>query len=63
MATDLSELSSVASTLEQLSRRIGSLGEGASRSKEDEVAAELFAVERALASAERRLNRLVERQR
>jgi hypothetical protein len=63
MATDVSELSSISSSLEQLSRRIASLGESAQRSKQEDVAAELFAVERAIASAERRLTRLVERSR
>jgi hypothetical protein len=63
MAADLSELSSVASTLEQLARRIGSLGEQAHAGRQEDLSIELFAVERSLKSAERRLTRLVERRR
>jgi flagellar biosynthesis/type III secretory pathway chaperone len=52
------ELSSIAATLEDLTRRIGSLAEQSGAMNDEESASELFAVERALTSATRRLNRL-----
>ncbi|MGO9560173.1 MAG: hypothetical protein ACLPQS_13825 [Acidimicrobiales bacterium] len=61
MATDLAELSSISSTLDQLARRLGGMGEAAQRVKEEELANELFAVERALSSAQRRLTRMIAR--
>lgn len=63
MATDLAELSSIASSLDQLARRVGTMGEGAREEREEEVASELFAVERAIAAAQRRVTRLVSRSR
>lgn len=63
MAADLAELSSVCSTLDQLARRCASMGEAAQATKDEEVASELFAAERAIEGARRRLNRLVERSR
>ncbi|MGD0083222.1 MAG: hypothetical protein ABSD78_08490 [Acidimicrobiales bacterium] len=59
MPTDLAELSSIASSLDQLTRRIGAIAEQASREKEESVASELFSVERALQGATRRLGRLM----
>jgi hypothetical protein len=56
---DRSELSSIATLLEQLTRRISAMGEAAQGVKEDGLASELFAVERALAGANRRINRLL----
>jgi hypothetical protein len=61
MATDLAELSSISSTLDQLARRVGGMGDAAQSVKEEDVANELFAVERALSSAQRRLARMIER--
>ncbi|MHB1987064.1 MAG: hypothetical protein ACYCSF_03640 [Acidimicrobiales bacterium] len=63
MATDLAELSSLSSTLDQVMGRIAHMGDAARAGKEDELANELFSVERALSSAHRRLARLVERSR
>lgn len=63
MPPDLAELSSIASTLDQLARRLASMGEAASEAKEDDVASELFAMERALSGAERRAGRLLNRKR
>ncbi len=59
MATDFAELSSLSSSLDQIARRVGAMAEEASRDKEESVASELFAVERALQGAFRRLSRLV----
>lgn len=52
------ELSSLASALEDLTRRVGSLAEQAERDRREDEAAELFAVERSLRGAGRRLGRL-----
>ncbi len=59
MQTDLAELSSIASSIEQLTTRLSSIAEQASSVKDEKVATELFAVERALQGAGRRLSRLV----
>ena len=63
MASDLAELSSISSTLEQLIGRLGAMAETARQAREEDVASELFTVERGLASAQRRLSRMVERSR
>jgi len=52
------ELSSLSSALEELTRRIAAIAEGAQARHDDEAATELFAVERALRGAGRRLARL-----
>jgi len=54
----VAELSSVATALEELTRRLGSMAEAADTSKDEETANELFAVERSLRSAQRRLQKL-----
>lgn len=59
MPIDRSELSSLTGLLEQLTVRLGAMAESAQRDKDDLVAKELFAAERSLSSAERRLGRLV----
>jgi hypothetical protein len=59
MGVDLAELSSIASSLDQITARVGSMAEQANRAGEDTVAGELFNVERALQGATRRLQRLV----
>lgn len=61
MPTNSAELSSIASSLEQLSSRVGAMGESAKAEKREDVAGELFAVERSLSSAGRRITRLLER--
>jgi len=53
------ELSSLATALTDLTRRIASLAERAATSHDDEMAGELFAVERSLTAAGRRLDRLM----
>jgi hypothetical protein len=59
MAVDLAELSSIASSLDQMTRRVGRMAEAASAAGEETVAGDLFSVERALQGATRRLERLV----
>jgi hypothetical protein len=57
--SELSELSSIASSLELISRRVTALADAAVAAKRDAVGADLIAVERALVGAVRRLERLV----
>jgi hypothetical protein len=59
MSTDLAELSSITSSLDQITRRVAAMAELANAGGEDTVSAELFSVERALQGATRRLQRLV----
>jgi hypothetical protein len=56
--TTRAELSSLTSTLDELTRRVTALAEQAQAREDEVVAAELFGVERALAGALRRLGRL-----
>jgi len=58
-SSELSELSSIASSLDQIGRRVTALADAAAAAKRDELAANLFTVERALLGAVRRLERLV----
>jgi len=55
------ELSSVATALDDLTRRVTSIGEGLANTQADWVAQDLFAVERSLRAAHRRLTTLNER--
>jgi hypothetical protein len=59
MPTDLAELSSLTSSLDQITLRVGAMAEYANAGGEDTVSAELFSVERALQGATRRLQRLL----
>jgi hypothetical protein len=52
------ELSSLVSSLEELSRRVTALAEEAQTSRDEEMATELFAVERSMTAALRRLRRV-----
>jgi hypothetical protein len=52
------ELSSLATALDELTRRVTAHADAANAAKEDDTARELFAIERALTSANRRLARL-----
>jgi hypothetical protein len=52
------ELSSIATALEELTRRVTVHADAADATKDDETAKELFAIERALQGASRRLTRL-----
>ena len=55
------ELSSVATALDDLTRRVTAIGEGLANTEADWVAQDLFAVERSLRAAHRRLATLNER--
>jgi hypothetical protein len=55
----MSELSSIASSLEQISRRVTALADAAVAAKREALGADLIAVERALLGAVRRLERLL----
>lgn len=63
MAAQMPELSSISSTLEQLVQRVSGLAEAARQAKDEDVARELFEVERSLAGAQRRLGRMLDRSR
>jgi hypothetical protein len=52
------ELSSLSTALDELTRRVTAHAEAANATEDEETARELFAVERALANANRRLARL-----
>jgi hypothetical protein len=58
--TSEAELSSVATALDELSRRVSGIAEGLSGTARDDVAVTLFEVERSLASAQQRLGRVLE---
>ena len=61
MATrEAAELSSLATALDELARRITAIAEALAGTASDDVAAGLFDVERALGAARRRLARLVD---
>lgn len=54
------ELSSVATALDELTKRVTGIAEGMSGTDRDDLATTLFEVERSLATAARRLERVVE---
>ncbi len=53
------ELSSVSTALDELTRRVAAIAEGYQRRRREDVAADLFAVERLLDTARRRLEKAV----
>jgi len=55
----MAELSSISTGLEDLSKRVTAIAEDFARSRRDDVAAELYQVERALGTASRTLARVV----
>jgi hypothetical protein len=55
------QLSTIASSLDDLTHRITELADSRSSQPDDDVASELYEVERALQHASRRLQRIVER--
>ncbi len=59
MPADRSELSSIASLLDQLTKRVSAMAESAEFSKDETVAYELYAIEQTLTGANRRISRLV----
>ena len=58
MAAPFADLSSIASNLEEVTRRVGAIATQAEAEHNDEIAIELFAVERALRGAARRLGKV-----
>jgi len=54
----VAELSSLATALDELRKRVTAIAERCAAEHDDDVAAELFAVERALTGAGRRMERL-----
>ncbi len=58
MSESNAELSSLATQLDELTRRVTHSAEAAAAAHDEEVASELFAIERALGGASRRLSRL-----
>jgi hypothetical protein len=58
MSASSAELSSLATALDELTRRLTVHADAADAAKDEETARELFAIERALNSANRRLSRL-----
>jgi hypothetical protein len=58
VAAPIAELSSLASTLSDLRKRVAAIADRAAAEDDDDTASELFAVERALTGAERRLGRI-----
>jgi hypothetical protein len=56
---DRSELASIAELLDHLTDRITAMAEGVYAAKEEGAAAELFAIERTLRGASRKLARLL----
>jgi len=59
VATDRSELSSLAALLDQVTTRIAAIAQDAAGRRDDSLAGELFVIERSLSAAGRRLERLV----
>ncbi|HEY5272329.1 MAG TPA: hypothetical protein VIJ34_03735 [Acidimicrobiales bacterium] len=59
MPIDRSELSSLTGLIEQVTDRITKMADQAALAKEDGIATELFAIERALTGAKRRLVRFL----
>ena len=59
MSVPVAELSSVATALEELTRRVGTIAETAAAERDEETSNELFAAERALRGAQRRLQKLI----
>jgi hypothetical protein len=55
------ELSSIASTLGELTERVTSLANGFAQTPHDDVAHDLYEVERAMRTATRRLSKVVNR--
>ena len=58
MPAPIAELSSLASALDELRRRVSAIADRAVAEDDDDTAGELFAVERSLIGAARRLGRI-----
>ncbi len=61
MHPERAELSSVASTLEEICRRVAAAADRSTHSKDEALASGLYEVERSLQAAERRLSSVVSR--
>lgn len=59
MPSAIAELSSISTALEELSKRVTAIAEDFAGSRRDDLANDLYRVERALATASRTLTRLV----
>ncbi|MDP9404241.1 MAG: hypothetical protein M3P85_13150 [Actinomycetota bacterium] len=59
MPSAIAELSSIATALEELSKRVTAIAESCAGARRDDLAAELYRVERALGTASRTLARVV----
>jgi ElaB/YqjD/DUF883 family membrane-anchored ribosome-binding protein len=58
--TAIAELSSVATALEELLRRVTAIADDIARSQQETLSSELYEVERTLSTAHRRLVRLID---
>lgn len=59
MTTSPAELSSVTTALEELTRRVSSMADGYGAARREDLAGELYAVERQLQNATRRLSKVI----
>ncbi|HUP70625.1 MAG TPA: hypothetical protein VM142_12545 [Acidimicrobiales bacterium] len=59
MPSAIAELSSISTALDELSKRVTAIAEDYAGSRRDDLASELYRVERALATASRTLARAV----
>lgn len=60
MGVERSELTSMAKTIEDLAKRVASMGDAAQAARDDSTAQDLYAVERSLLGATRRIARIIE---
>ncbi len=60
MTASSAELSSLATALDELTRRITAIADGYASADRDELAADLYGVERSLNGAQRRLNKVID---
>jgi hypothetical protein len=60
MTAPSAELSSLATALDELTTRITAIADAYAGDRRDELAADLYAVERALAGATRRLTKVID---
>jgi hypothetical protein len=60
MTASSAELSSLATALDELTKRITSIADRYATSERDELAADLYSVERALTGAQRRLTKVID---
>lgn len=58
MPPEIAELSSIATSLEQITLRITAMAESAAHGHDAELSSELFGIERALLGARRRVDKL-----